>query len=194
MNKVTFFVEGKADKKFISDFLLSLGITSALDFEFILIDSNTEAAIQKRQVDFERSTAKENINLLIFDADGNKSNTEVELTRIKTKLSIDFEIFLFPNNSDQGNLETLLEQIINLKHQPIFDCFESYQKCIESKSSEYKVPAKKTKIYAFVDTLVSKKNEELAKEGNRDYLNKEHWDLTHNYLKPLKSFLLSHIK
>jgi hypothetical protein len=194
MKKVTFFVEGKADKKFISDYLISIGIEKVNDIQFVLIDSNTEAAIQNRKVDFERSTAKGNINLLIFDADGNKSTTEIELQRIKTKLSIDFEIFLFPNNSDQGNLEILLEQIINAKHQPIFDCFESYQQCLGLKSSEYKVPATKTKIYAFVDTLVSKNDEKFAKEENRDYLNTNHWDLTLNYLTPLKSFLLSYIK
>lgn len=194
MKNVTFFVEGDADKKFISDYLISIGINNIKDFEFVLIKSNTEAAIQNTQVDFKRSTAKGYTNLLIFDADSDKKATLSGLEKIKTKLSISFETFLFPNDSDKGNLETLLEKIINPIHQPIFDCFESYQQCIESKSSDYKVPATKTKIYAFVDTLVSKNNEKLAQEPNRDYLNKDHWDLTHAYLQPLKDFLLNHIQ
>jgi hypothetical protein len=189
--QVKFFVEGKADVKFIKDYLTFLGVI--VDTDFVIIGSNNEAAIQNRLNDFQRSTLNENTNLLIFDADGSKADTETELERIKAKLGIDFELFLFPNHVDRGNLETLLEEIINTEHLPIFECFEGYQQCLSVKSETYKVPATKTKIYAYVDTLVSKNDEKLAKEEHRDYLNNEHWNLHSEELNPLKEFLQKYV-
>lgn len=191
---VKIFVEGKADIKFVKDYLSHLGRTDVADSDFERIDSNTEIAIQKRLNEFEKSTAKGNVNLLIFDADANKITTEAELIRVRAKLAVNFEIFLFPNNADAGNLETLLEKIINPKHQPIFDCFEGYQDCLRGKSKDYKVPATKTKVYAYVDTLISKNDEKLAKEENRNYLNTDHWSLGSAALKPLKDFLEAYIR
>ena len=51
----------------------------------------------------------------------------------------------------------------------------------------------KTKIYAYVDTLLSKRDEDFAKEDKRDYLNTDHWNLSHDYLNPLESFLESYL-
>jgi hypothetical protein len=60
---------------------------------------------------------------------------------------------------------------------------------------ELTIPAKKTKIYAYLEVLlgVTKKEKEKIKERERDYKNKGHWNLDSDFLIPLKEFLLKHI-
>jgi hypothetical protein len=194
MAAVKFFVEGDADKKFLLDYLKHLKIEGISNSDFVTVNSNTESALEKVKPDFVRSTAKGNTNLLIFDADANYSNTLSELKRISAIQQISFIPFLFPNDSSDGNLETLLENVINPNNKPIFDCFENYQTCLIGKSTNYNVPAKKTKIYAYVSVLVSEKDSDQAKENKRDYLNSAHWDLNSSYLDPLKAFLQTNVK
>ena len=64
-----------------------------------------------------------------------------------------FELFLFPNNNDIGELEDLLEQIIYKENQPVMDCWSDYEKSLAEIKLPWKqgepltIPAKKTKIY-----------------------------------------------
>ena len=53
------------------------------------------------------------------------------------------------------------------------------------------IPAKKTKIYAYLETLLgkSKTQKKLIKDANRNYENTQHWNLDAEYLEPLKEFL-----
>ena len=53
------------------------------------------------------------------------------------------------------------------------------------------IPAKKTKIYAYLETLLgtSKTQKKLIKDANRNYKNTQHWNLDAEYLEPLKEFL-----
>lgn len=53
------------------------------------------------------------------------------------------------------------------------------------------IPAKKTKIYAYLETLLgkSKTQKKLIKDANRNYENTLHWNLDAKYLEPLKEFL-----
>ena len=52
-------------------------------------------------------------------------------------------------------------------------------------------PAKKTKIYGYLEALLdeSKKEKNKIKEKERDYENPLHWDLDAEYLKRLKEFV-----
>ena len=54
------------------------------------------------------------------------------------------------------------------------------------------IPAKKTKIYAYLETLLgkSRSQKKLIKDANRNYKNTQHWNLDAEYLEPLKEFLL----
>lgn len=193
--KVTFFVEGNADQKFLIDYLLYLGYNGISERDFVRIDGNTKANINNREEEFLRSQEKGKKNILIFDADKNATGTRRYLEEVKTKLGIKFELFLFPNDLDPGNLETLLEQIINPDHESLFDCFEHYRECLKQKNNpSYKIPDSKTKVFAYLDALLLKKEDEkLAKEGNRDYRNTEHWNLNSLRLEPLKNFLQTHL-
>ncbi|WP_341777595.1 DUF3226 domain-containing protein, partial [Helicobacter pylori] len=80
---------------------------------------------------------------IIFDADIKEESQESDagfnnkLKHIREKFKekgIDFpkeQIFLFPNNQDDGDLETLLLKIA--KHDEFLKCFEGYLECIKSK-------------------------------------------------------------
>ena len=96
-----------------------------------------------------------------------------------------------------------MEQIINAKHKCLFDCFEGYQTCINSRKDRsgnniYNAPIRKTKIYAYVDSIKKSKDEEkrfkTRKGGDFLFDNQELWDLDNEYLAPLKEFLLKYLK
>ena len=58
------------------------------------------------------------------------------------------------------------------------------------------IPAKKTKIYAYLETLLgkSKSQKKLIKDANRKYENSQHWNLETENLKPLRDFLEQHLR
>ncbi|GHS49561.1 hypothetical protein JP0128_00850 [Helicobacter pylori] len=93
--------------------------------------------------------------LIIFDADKDYESNKKEILKIvsKTKQIISEEqIFLFPNNQDDGDLETLLLEIAN--HKEFINCFESYLDCIKKK--EHYKPIKnirKNMLYAYLEAL-----------------------------------------
>ncbi len=62
-----------------------------------------------------------------------------------------------------------------------------------SVSSPLTIPAKKAKIYAYLETLLgkSKTQKKLIKDANRNYENTLHWNLDAEYMEPLKGFLVN---
>ena len=108
-----------------------------------------------------------------------------------------FMLDYFPNDTDTGALEDMLEQIINPVNLPIFKCWENYEKELVKQEIPGRTPpplttpAKKTKIYGYLEALLgeSKTQKNLIKEANRDYKKTQHWNLDAEYLEPLKEFL-----
>jgi hypothetical protein len=208
MNNVKIFVEGIADKKFLSDYIKHILP------EFMLIDNKTiiacggwtgiynekdgtEEIIRKTII---KNTNDYGINIVIFDADSNFEDKKKEIEKWKSDFNLSFELFLFPNNKDKGALENLLEEIIPEKNQPILDCWMVYEKCLKSKTIKEREkpltpPAKKTKIYGYLEALAGKSKSEKVKikEKERDYRNPDHWDLEALYLNPLREFLMQHL-
>lgn len=111
---------------------------------------------------------------------------------------MDFKLFLFPNNKDEGAFEELLLKITNPKHQCLLDCFNGYEMCIGSNDKENKIyerPNTKARIYSYISTFKrSRSQKEKFKAGNWDFQNTEYWNLDAEYLKPLKDFFLNNIK
>ncbi len=140
-----------------------------------------------------------NQNIIIFDADSSNNNggfqkRKKEIEAIKTEQNIDFELFLFPNNSDDGDFELLLENIINQKHKKLLDCFGKYEKCIDNSKSnnslKYKLPIRKAKIYSYVDAFPKeRKFNERFKNGDWFFENETYWNLSTKYLDSLKQFI-----
>lgn len=196
-NRIKIFVEGIADKKFIYDYIEYLDIPS---FEYIdIIDCNGWTSIKEEHIlnQLVKNTDENGINLVIFDADKDFEKRKQELLYIKNKNNVDFNLFLLPNNSDDGTLETLLMNIINPNNEAILDCWQRYEQCLKSKSliigKELTLPAIKTKVYAYLEALLddTKKGKEGIKESKRDYKNTNLWKLDSQYILPLKEFLLS---
>jgi hypothetical protein len=199
--KLKIFVEGVADEKFLKDYLSHLNIDKD-DFLIIKTEgwTNLSQSIEKIEKQMEETLDDGGVNLLIFDADDNFNDRLSSLNDIKNSHSLQFEMFLWPNNSDSGDLESVLENIINPNNSPIFDCWNSYETCLKSKiivgrNTPLTTPAKKTKIYGYLEALLgnSASEKEKLKEKKRDYKNKDFWNLDSEYLSSLKDFIESHL-
>ncbi|WP_273899006.1 hypothetical protein KVK73_01785 [Helicobacter pylori] len=204
--EILIFVEGPSDKVFLEVYLYFLEDLPIKNFK--VKDVKGKDNLSKRLLEIE----KYDKTLIVFDADNYKSNKKEILTVVsKTKQTISEEqIFLFPNNQDDGDLETLLLKIA--KHDEFLKCFEGYLECIKSK--EHYKPIKnisKSKWYAYLEVFElqnffkdkrnknDKKNEEkiiiddkgkIRKEYKEEYEKlKEVIDFNSNSLIPLKDFL-----
>lgn len=179
---VTIFVEGKADKRFIEDFVSFHFGKEKLEI-LSFIDVKGKDSIHLVSNEFIKNSDQDGTNLLIFDADSDYSERVKELKKQKQELGIDFELFLFPNNKDNGDLETLLLNLTIQKHQGIFECFKPFNDCLLVKNPNYNVPSLKTQIYSYLDFQRLE-----PKENDRNY-NIDCWDLNNEYAKPLFDFL-----
>lgn len=205
MNKFQIIVEGTADKKFLEDYYRHLFHENAPEGSITLpIKGDKTGGYQKLFSENGINTIKEGMdygatNLVIFDADDDIEARRRELLSIRDKYGVEFELFLLPNNKDAGSLEDLLEHIINPNNQPIFDCWQHYEDELVQQEIPGRTPpplttpAKKTKIYGYLEALLEPKQKDLIKERNRNYENPQHWNLDAEYLEPLKKFVKNSI-
>ncbi|MBR6033010.1 MAG: hypothetical protein IKP36_13815 [Bacteroidaceae bacterium] len=208
MEKFLIIVEGEADKKFFENYYHHLFHEKAPAGSIIHPGKDDDTGgYQKLRKEDAINAMKQNTdtggkNLVIFDADEDCEARRKELLAIREEFGVEFELFLLPNNKDAGELEDMLEQIINPDNQPVMDCWDTYEGELEKVRIPTKtpptltIPAKKTKIYAYLETLLgkSRSQKKLIKDANRNYENTEHWNLDAEYLEPLKEFLLKCLK
>jgi len=210
------FVEGTGDVKFVSDYISHIrpDVKVSNKIEAVNIYNNkTPVAVihslngwtnieNAKPVIEKYNDQKYNV-LVILDADTKDNNGGFARRKEEIedyKLQLD-GIFLFPNNEDDGGLEDLLENIINQANKPIFECWNGFETCLQECASkkirkELTIPAKKSKIYVYLETLLGKTSEEKkkVKDPNREYKVTEHWNLDADYLIPLKNFLEKYLK
>ncbi|PDX30512.1 DUF3226 domain-containing protein [Helicobacter pylori] len=156
--EILIFVEGPSDKVFLEVYLYFLEDLPIKNFKVQNIKGKDN--LFKRLLEIE----KYDKTLIVFDADIKEESQESDagfnnkLKHIREKFKekgIDFpkeQIFLFPNNQDDGDLETLLLKIA--KHDEFLKCFEGYLECIKSK--EHYKPIKnirKNMLYAYLEAL-----------------------------------------
>lgn len=190
------FVEGN-ESRFIEDLIeVRLGKTKGTDFEVLTSGGwNKLKEISPKIQEF--NDLGFNVQL-IFDADsppegGNQSRRQfIEEFRDNNNLS--FDLFLFPENTTDGDFELLLEGVINNTHRGILDCFEQYENCVDQYNKEqiiYDLPIRKSKIYAYVDAFPksNREKEKFIKRGCLLYKNPEIWDLNAPDLNPLIDFI-----
>ena len=197
-------VEGDADKKFIEDYYHHLFHEKAPAGSIMHPgkDGDTGGYHKLKSQDtlnaLRQNTDLGGVNLVIFDADENPEARRIELLAIREQYGVEFELFLLPNDKDAGALEDLLENIINPDNQPVMDCWTTYEGELKKVRIPSKtpptltIPANKTKIYAYLETLLgkSKSQKKLIKDTYRNYENAQHWNLDSEYLESLKLFLM----
>ncbi len=195
--EILIFVEGPSDKVFLEVYLYFLEDIPIKNFK--VKDVTGKDNLSKRLLEIE----KYDKTLIIFDADKDYESNKKEILKVvsKTKQTISEEqIFLFPNNQDDGDLETLLSEIANYKE--FINCFESYLDCIKKK--EHYKPIKnirKSMWYAYLEALglenLTKTNIDVfdgkgkIKEKHKEEYEKlkEVIDFKSKSLIPLKNFL-----
>ncbi|WP_000039501.1 DUF3226 domain-containing protein [Helicobacter pylori] len=221
--KTLIYTEGESDKNFLS-WCLDVWEYQA-HFDIIHVEGKDKLFSDEFYEKIEDILTNNNPRYkqvcIIFDADIKEENQESDagfddkLKHIYEKFKekgIDFleeQIFLFPNNQDDGDLETLLLKIA--KHDEFLKCFEGYLECIKSKK-HYKPIKKirKSKWHAYLELFElekflqykwdtnNKKEEKIIiddkgkiKEKYKEEYEKlkEAIDFSSNSLIPLKNFL-----
>ena len=133
-------------------------------------------------------------NLVIFDADsaangGGFNERNEALIQLLQSMGVIAELFLFPNNHDDGDVEVLLETLTRKDlHKRFFDCFNDYECCI---GTEYNAPDLKAKLFAYMTAQKGLSKTKLKKLKSGQWLceNKDYWDIDRDTLKPLKDFI-----
>ncbi|GAA6979547.1 hypothetical protein ID0084_00850 [Helicobacter pylori] len=212
--KILIYTEGKSDKNFLGWYLNFLKCQDHFDIFNIegkdkLISCEFSEKIRKI-LDNKDQTYKQ--VCIIFDADKKESQEsdagfDNKLEHIREKFKekrIDFpieQIFLFPNNQDDGDLEDLLSEIANQKE--FIKCFESYLDCIKKKENYKPIKnIRKSKWYAYLEVfglacLYTQKKDifdhekgEVKNEYKEDYERlKKAINFESAFLNPLKNFL-----
>ncbi len=215
--KTLIYTEGKSDKNFLSWCLDVWEDEAHFDqahFDIIHVEGKDKLfsdGFRKRIENILKNEHQAYRQVcIIFDADIKKENQESDagfdnkLKYIREKFKekgIDFpkeQIFLFPNNLDDGDLETLLLKIA--KHDEFLKCFEGYLECIKSK--EHYKPIKnirKSKWYAYLEAFglenltkidIFDNESKIKNKHEENYRRlKEVIDFNSKSLVPLKNFL-----
>ena len=174
-------VEGDSYKKFLECYLKYLNITNYTKIVAIGGKNNIINHIELKKEDF----------IIIFDADDDYNKSKINIENQLDKLNIkNDKIFLFPNNKDNGNLETLIEKIAI--HKEVIHCYDNYTICIDSlinKIQNLKHQAKKSKVFAYMSGFGFKNNIKAEEFDLTPYV-----DFDDIYLNDLKEFLINTFK
>lgn len=193
---IKIFVEGPTDKEFLEQYLKFLKFSKE-SFSIVSCNGNSCKTVRSKM---REAYDNENKVILIFDADKNFKST---LEKLKQEscyenkyLLSDENIFLFPNHSESGELETLLFKIA--KFPKINECFEKYQACLGCVNKNYpKNIDKKSARFAYFEalglSLPNKKKDKTDKEQETKDERQDTYEKIFNFsspkLEPLKKFL-----
>ena len=133
---------------------------------------------------------------IISDADKDfDASKQIVMKAIKdSKINKDkFSIFLTPNNSDLGNLETLLLSSLDKEYIPQLKCFKEYKECLKDTVTDIEKRAiDKHEVEAYIKFSKKPRNRNQAqfsfvdKNGDSGL-----WDLSKKEFTPIVRFLKS---
>ncbi len=143
---------------------------------------------------FKACTIGGGTNLIIFDADrmangGGYQNRLAYIEQVIRQEQLTAEVFLFPDNSSDGDFETLLEHLTQEDiHKTFFDCFRDYEICL---GDRYVAPNLKAKLFTYVSSQKQLSNGQRKKIGKGEWCfdNPSLWNMNSSYLDTLKLFL-----
>lgn len=178
---------------FIESYIEHIGVT-----DISVVPINGKGNLSSTCPKIKNDIAEGNKPVILFDADGvwNNGGYNTALKNITDKLcengiNQELDIFLWPNNHDDGDFEMMLEHIVRRdKHKVFFDCFNDYEVCV---SKQYETPNRKGKFHTFINAHREISGETKKKIGKGKWLfeNKNYWDWDNAYLNPLMEFLKS---
>lgn len=194
------FIESRYEKTseyvFVDTVIKNLGFTED-QYNIICVDGNSN--LVKTANKFKENTIEGGKNLIVFDADtpATGGGFAATLQRIQRELqSNEMQadgIFLFPNNSEDGIFENLLERLMQCDiHKHWLDCYSDYEACLGDK---YLTPNLKGKLFTYISaqkTLSNRKRNKLG-SGQWQFNDAQYWDMSADALQPLKDFFLKNI-
>ena len=187
------FVEGEKDKYFLDSYIQYLDCHGFVaEIKSIRGLGNLAGHCPRIEQHLDRGERV----LIIFDADEDCRGRIYEIEEVVrsqtagriSRRNSDLHIFLFPDNQGPGKVESLLKKIVKMEHEKVFDCFESYKKCLKEKDVSYQLPDIKGKIYSYKEALG------LMKQNKENRFDPKYWDFQNSSLDPLKFFLLENLK
>lgn len=208
---VKFFVEGKSDKVFLRALLKLLYKIELNEEQWneVIIVCGGHDGIPKQKHEFLEvnpgGKREGGNNIVLFDADYTATeknhgfaNKSMFLETIKNDFGLTFEYYLFPNNKDDGTLETLLKTCINPESEDIMSCWGNFEQCLEHSGKGFTLPAEKSRIYVYLECLhgTTKADKNKIKDLNRDFTDQRLWSFdfaNNNDLIRLKTFLDKHL-
>lgn len=183
-------------KKTTSEYVFIEALLNTLDVEkslFRIECVNGKDNLQNAINTFIANTENGGKNLIIFDADspqngGGFTKRKKELEDTLKKLGVKADVFLFPNNRDDGDFETLIAQLAQKeKHKRFFECYEDYEKCL---GTDYLSPNLKGKLFTYISAMpMSKTKRDRLGQGQWLFENNDYWNLESEALEPLKGYL-----
>ena len=163
----------------------------------VIVPLNGKDTLDLARNQFIQNTVEGGTNLIIFDADTaiNGGGYNIRRKEIETKLRdlhIQADIFLCPDNCNDGDFETLLESIARKDlHERFFGCFNDYELCL---GDEYLCPNRKGKLHAYITSMkLTNKQRNKIGAGHWLFENKDLWDLDSVNLTALKKFLSKYL-
>lgn len=205
------FIEGKNKKvpesEFLRTILQHIGVV-ADQYELIHTDGYKnllDSAITSNVEIMRANTDAGGKNLVIFDADtadngGSFAVRQNELLKRKVALGLDFELFLWPDNQGDGDVEILMESVARKDLYPeFFECFGKYEHCMSQRKNDkgepfYTTPNRKGKLHTYFNAIpISKTKKDGFGKGSWRWDDTDIWNLDAESLQPLKEFLLKNL-
>lgn len=194
MNKI--FIESRKPEtpeyQFLETYITSVLAIASSQFSIYCV--NGKDNLWNVAPQFQEAEITGGNNLVIFDADtplngGGYEKRKHELTERMRALNLHAALFLFPNNHDDGIFENVLEHMMLYdKHHRFLDCFSDYESCL---GDQYVHPNLKSKVFSYISSMKDLPNSKrkLLGSGKWQFDNPSYWDMTTDYLDPLKDFL-----
>lgn len=208
---VKIFIEAKdkrtPESEFLKAILDKIGVASDT-YEIITTDGYTnllDSADASNINSLRANSDAGGINLVVFDADtdynkGGFAKRGSELLSKRDYLGLVFELFLWPDNKHDGDVEVLMESIARKDLYPeVFECFEKYEHCISKRKNEqgdpfYVTPNRKNKLHTYFSSLpISRSKKKKAGRGAWLWDDANIWDLDSESLNPIKDFLTKYL-
>lgn len=208
---VKIYIEGKnkrvPESEFLRAILEHMGVP-ADSYELVhtngytcLLDAANGVNIEVMQA----NTDAGGKNLVVFDADTatNNGGFSVRQDELLTKgkaLGLVFDLFLWPDNGSDGDVEVLMESIARKDLYPeFFDCFGKYEHCISQRKNDkgepyYTSPNRKGKLHTYFNSLpISNTKKSKFGSGVWRWNDSAIWNLDADTLKPIKDFLSKYL-